>query len=89
MKKETADKLYKEIRDEWIERHGRDKLDPEKMNAIKEMLYLVPDEDGNKRITSMETGKTHLVPIKEMILNGLNGKELDKYPVLDEVDKND
>ena len=80
MEQETAEKIYKEIETEWIKRHDKEKLDPEKLRAIKKMLEVIPDEDGNKRVTSMETGKTHLVPIKEIILNGLKGNELNKYP---------
>lgn len=84
MKSEMAEKIYDEILVEWVERHGKDNLDSEKLESIRKMLHSMPEDSIYKRVTSMETGKTHMIPIKEIILNGLNGHDLSKYPVIDE-----
>jgi len=80
MKKTKANQIYKKILDFWINRYGKENLDREKLKALRKMLNLMPDEDGMKRVTNMETGKTYLVPIEDIILNGLKGEELTKYP---------
>lgn len=80
MNKELAKKIYKEVENEWIKKYGKENLDPEKLRVIKQVLEEIPDDDGNKRVTDMETGKTHLVPIKDIILKGLRGDCLNEYP---------
>jgi len=77
--RELQQKIYEEIKEEWIKRYGEDKIDLNKLSNLKLLLKLVPDKDGFKRVTKMESGKTYLVPIKDMILNGLHGKDLKKY----------
>ena len=84
MKAEMAEKIYEEVLVEWIDRHGEDKLDPEKLEATRKMLHSIPEDSIYKRVTNMETGKTHMVPIKDIILNGLKGYDLSKYPEVDE-----
>jgi len=80
MNKPLANKIYSEIEDEWTKKYGKENLDPEKLRAIKEVIKEIPDEDGNKRVTDMETGKTHLVPVKDIIIKGLHGDCLKEYP---------
>jgi hypothetical protein len=84
LKPEIAEELYNEILTEWIARHGKEKLDPEKLEATRQTLLSLPEDKVYKSVVNMSTGKTHLVPIKDIILNGLRGWELDKYPVIDE-----
>ena len=81
MNREKADKIYQEIEEEWVKRYGRENLNPKTMNAVKMILREVPDEDGCKRVKCMGTDATHLVPIKDIILNGLKGEDVAKYPV--------
>jgi len=80
MNKKLADKIYKEIENEWIKRYGKQNLDKEKLRVMKVLLKEIPDNDGNKRVTDMVTGKTYLVSIKDIILNGLRGDNLKQYP---------
>ena len=80
MHKKKADEIFARVKKEWIRRHGEDNLDPEKLAVTRKMIDLVPDEDGCKRVTLGETGKTYLVPIETIILDGLKGTELEKYP---------
>ena len=68
--------------------HGKDNLNPNTINSIKNMLKVIPDDDGCKRVTDMETGKTHLVPIEDIVLNGLKGNELYKYLIINDGGKN-
>jgi hypothetical protein len=84
MNPKIAEEMFNEIVVEWIARHGKEKLDPEKLEATRQLLLSLPDDRVYKSVVSMETGKTHLVPIKDIILNGLKGWELDKYPVIDD-----
>lgn len=79
MQTKLADKIYKEIEDEWVKRHGEKNVDPKALKGIKLLLTNLPDKDEFKRVTSMTTGKTHLVPIKEIILNGIKEEEISKY----------
>ena len=80
MNKLLANKIYSEIEAEWTKKYGKENLDTKKLRAIKEMLKHIPDEDGNKRVTDMMTGKTHLVPVKDIIMKGLRGDCLKEYP---------
>ena len=80
MNKEKANEIYNNLVKEWKKRHPEKKLDVQFLAGIRRMLEHCPDEDGLKRVTDMETGKTHLVPYEDMILNGLNGSEVSKYP---------
>ena len=81
MKEEKANEIFERVKKEWIKRHGEKNLNPAILNTLKKSLLSIPDDDGNKRVKSLSTGKTHLVPIERIILNGLRGDELDKYPV--------
>ena len=55
-------------------------LSEEFLKGIRDFLKLCPDQDGFKRVVSIETGKTHLVPYEEIMLKGLKGSELGEYP---------
>ena len=79
MNEEKANEIYNRIVKEWEARHDKKSLDPEKLKAVKKMLLLCPDEDGMKRVSIMG-GETHLVPYEDIILNGLMGADVEKYP---------
>jgi len=90
MKKETVDKILKKVIAEWRERIKKGtydnisksaKIDKTFLESIRRMLVKCPDDDGKKRVESMETGKTHLVPYEQIILYGLKGTDLYKYPL--------
>lgn len=87
MKEEKAKEIFGKIMKVWIKRHGKDKLNPIIINSIRDMLKVIPDEDGCKRVINAGTGKTHLVPIEDIILDGLKGNELYKYPIENEKEK--
>lgn len=78
--KEKADEIWEKVREEWIKRYGEENLDSRMMELTKKMIRVLPDKDGRKRITSVNTLKTHLVPVEEIILNGINEENLQKYP---------
>lgn len=81
MKKEIAEQIYKKIYDEWVNRYGKENLDNDQLEALRNFILECPDDDGYKRVTNMTTGKTHLVPYEDIILHGLKGSELNKYPL--------
>lgn len=89
MKKEKVNSILEEVKKEWINRLKNGQymnvpknsiIDKPFLESLRKMLLLCPDEDGNKRITDATTGKTHLIPIKTIILDGIKQKDLYKYP---------
>jgi hypothetical protein len=64
----------------WIERYGM-MLDPGKIQAIRNTLLMSPHNDGFMRVAVIGEKETHLVPFEDMILNGLKGSEVKKYPI--------
>ena len=81
MKKEKAEQIYTEIEAEWIKKHGKENLNQEFLAKLRKVIPMMPaDENGNKLVTNMDTGKSHLVPIKDIILKGLKGEDVCNYP---------
>lgn len=85
--KKKADAIFAKVRTEWVKRFGEKKLNKKTLELVNELIRTLPDEDGLKRVENLETGKVHLVPVEDIILNGLKGDDLYKYPV-EESDKN-
>ena len=74
---EVEQKIFDKIIAEY---HKRGKIPDEEY--LKKIIKLVnTDGDGYKRVSRIGEDKTHLVPIEEIILNGLKATELDKYLV--------
>jgi benzoyl-CoA reductase/2-hydroxyglutaryl-CoA dehydratase subunit BcrC/BadD/HgdB len=72
-------KIFDKVKKEWEQRVGKGHVDD---NALKDIiLFADTNKDGKKRVVSMETGKTHLVPIEDIILSGLKSNELENYPI--------
>ena len=70
------------LREGWRKKQAKGaKLDYIFLKAIRKLLEVCPDEDGLKRTVDMETGNTHLVPIEDILLNGLRQKDLKNYPI--------
>ncbi len=65
----------------WEIKYGRENIDLQVCNGLKNVLELSPHEDGIMPVENMDTGKTHLVPMIDIIVKGIKGSELDKYPV--------
>lgn len=81
MKEETVEKIMKRIINAWTARLPKGaKLSEDQLYAVRAALSIAPDDDGLKRVQSLETGKVHLVPYEHIILNGLKGSELEKFP---------
>lgn len=79
------EKKAKEIMDKckkyWEEQHPGQKVSEEFLSAHEDFLKECPDEDGLKRVHCIETNKVHLVPYEEIMLHGLKGADLSKFPV--------
>ena len=75
MNQEAADKIMDKIEKEWAVRYEGYDLS-HNLNMLRLMLLSCPDEDGFKRVTLIENGKTYLVPYEDIILNGLKGDEI-------------
>ena len=82
MKERIANKIIAKVRKRWESKIPEGtSLDEWQLKKIKQMLLLCPDEDGLKRVTLVETGKTHLVPYEDIIVYGLKWTEFSKYPI--------
>ena len=84
MNEKKADKIMADVLKVWEERHGKENIDPTKVGAVREMLLLSPHEDGVMPVTTFGIKGTRAVPMKDIILNGLYGGDVEKYPVIDE-----
>ena len=72
-------KIFDKVKTEWEKRVGKGKISDGKLKRM--ILFADRDGDGKKRVTSIRTGKTYLIPIADIILWGLDESEIDKYPV--------
>jgi len=79
MEKKIAKHIVKNCVKEWNKR-GK-KIDPGFPEFLEKTLLDCPDEDGNKRVTMFGTDDVHLVPYEHMILNGLQGTEVENFPI--------
>jgi hypothetical protein len=76
----------KEIVDECVEawkKRGQ-KIDPGFPDYLMEVLRGSPHDDGLMRVTMIGDKGTRLVPMKDIILHGLQGTDLEKYPLENE-----
>ena len=84
MKPIKVSEIMQKVLKVWLERVGGDpaKLDSEKIKETIKMLLKSPHEDGFQRVANIENpGINHLVPFEDIILNGLKGWEIEKYPI--------
>lgn len=84
IEKELTEKqqgIFEKVKSAWEERVGKGNVDEEGLRRI--IIVADTDKDGLKRISLIGSDKVHLVPIEEIILNGLKGTDIDKYPVDD------
>lgn len=81
MKPEKVNEIMSKVMEHWTKRLDINRMDKEKIKALRMSLLSSPYEDGFMRVVSMETQKTHLVPFEDVILFGLKGKDLEKYPL--------
>jgi hypothetical protein len=74
----VKEKIFNKVKKRWEERVGKGNVDE---NILKTLVEIsVTDDDGKKRV--VVDGKTYLVPIEEIFLNGLKGYEITKkYPL--------
>jgi hypothetical protein len=75
-----AEEVWNKVLEHWRSMYREDSLDPVKLAAIKMMILMFPHEDGNQRVVDVHTGITHLVPLDYIILHGLLGSDLRKFP---------
>jgi hypothetical protein len=78
MKPRKVNKIINIVMKEWIKRYGADKIDPRKLKAVRDMLLLSPHEDGFMRVNVAGTEEVYLVPFEDVILDGLNGNEIEE-----------
>ena len=80
---EKQQEIFEKVKAAWEERVGKGNVDEEGLKRI--IIVADTDKDGLKRISLIGSDKVHLVPIEEIILNGLEGTDIDKYPMDDRV----
>jgi hypothetical protein len=74
---EIQDKIFRKVKEEWEKRVGKGNVDEKSLKKIIEIADT--NGDGKKRI--IIEGKTYLVPIEDIILKGISGREVkEKYP---------
>jgi hypothetical protein len=74
--KEHQQKIFDKVLLEWEKRVGRGRVDERMLEEI--ILLADTNGDGKKRVSVC--GKTFLVPIDDIILNGLTGRKATGYP---------
>lgn len=75
---DARDKIFRKVKEEWEKRVGIGNVDEKSLKKIIE--FADTNGDGKKRI--IIDGKTYLVPIEDIFLNGLKGNEVEgKYPL--------
>ena len=78
---EKQQEIFEKVKATWEERGGKGNVDEERLKRI--IIVADTDKDGLKRISLIGSDKIHLVPIEEIILNGLKSSDVDKYPMDD------
>ena len=80
MKEEKVKEIITTAVKFWITKHGVANIDFKTVEGLKNILRLSPHEDGLMPVTNADTGKTYLVPMIDIIMFGIKGFELEKYP---------
>jgi hypothetical protein len=84
MNSKKVDEIMERVIQTWTKKFGKNKIDPEKVEMVRQVLTLSPHEDGIMRVECSD-GFTHLVPIETIILEGLTGTKAMEYPIEVEV----
>lgn len=71
----------KNVVEVWTQRYGEGTDFSVAEKCLRNVLEGSPHDDGLMRVTSAENGKTYLVPMEHIILYGLKGSELPKFPL--------
>jgi hypothetical protein len=71
--------IFEKVKKEWQHRSGNENINEDFLRSL--IIFADTNQDGKKRVISMRTGKTHLVPIERIILDGLKEEELEQFPV--------
>lgn len=81
MEEEKVNEIMNKVISVWIKRHGITQIDPQKIEAVKKVLKESPHNDGLMRVQMIGGRTTHLVPFEDIILNGLKGEDIERYPM--------
>ena len=74
-------KIFDKVKKEWEKKIGKGNVDEE---VLKKIIKLADTEgDGKKRVSVLGLNKTYLVPIEDIILDGIKAFELDKYETIE------
>jgi hypothetical protein len=74
---DARDKIFRKVKKEWEKRVGRGNADEKSLKKIIELADT--NGDGKKRV--IIEGKIYLVPIEDIILKGISGREVkENYP---------
>jgi hypothetical protein len=80
-----TNEIMEKLRQDWAKRVPEGAVLDEKF--MKNMEFLIascPHDDGCQRVQLMgeegKEGKIYKVPLEDIILMGLNGKDVEKYP---------
>jgi len=82
MEKEKVKEILKKVEKVWKQRYpNHQKKLNIRLKQLEQVLTMSPHDDGYMRVSLAGENKVHLVPFEEMILNGLKGTDLHKYPI--------
>jgi len=85
MREAKINEIMNNVEQAWIQEYGKENIDYSKLELVRGGLKSCPHEDGLMPCTLLG-GKTHLVPIEYIILNGLEGKDIDLFPLQGEAE---
>ena len=71
------ERIFKKIKKEWEKRVGKGNIDEPSLRRI--IIMADTDNNGKKKVTI--DGITYLVPIEDIILDGIKGTDIEKYPL--------
>lgn len=76
---ETEERIFNAVKRRWERDVGKGNVDERKLRRAIRLFNT--DGDGLKRVVFLPTGKTHLVPIEDIMLDGLKSGDINGYPV--------
>ena len=80
MKEQKVREIIDKCKTEWANRFPTANMHPAMLKVLETKLRQSPYEDGCERMIDTTTGRKHIVPFEYIILNGIIGIDLTKFP---------
>ena len=79
---EIQQKIFDKVKSDWEKRVGIGKVDDDSLCDI--IMMADTEGDGKKRVSVLGMKGIYLVPIENIILDGLKAVDIEKYPKVKE-----